>query len=83
MFGAAVAGTNAASQLIENHDVNLATVASVGAIVMIGTWRLSKQFQKIDDRLERLEDRTSRLWCQRQPPTDSRVCPEEKSKIIT
>lgn len=56
----------AGGQLLEDHNLSLGTIASVGAIVLAGTWHLSRQFQKIDDRLTLLENTTKRLYCQKQ-----------------
>ena len=63
MVMASAAGGN----LIEKHNVNLPTVASVGMTVFLGAWWLSARLTKIDDRLETLERDVEHLDCIRNP----------------
>lgn len=73
-----MAGT-AAGGLIENHDMDLKTVCAVGAIVLSGTWTLSRRFQRMEDRVENMERMVSKLACVRNGTAvmDSK-CPNEK-----
>ena len=63
-FASAVMLATGGAQFVESHNVSLPTVCSVGMIVLIGAWRLSSRFQSIDDRLTRLDEKVSGLWCQ-------------------
>lgn len=58
----------AGGALIEEHTVDIKTVCSVGAIVAVGAWRLSKRFQAIDDRLNQVEGLVKDMPCRRAKP---------------
>lgn len=73
-----VMGATASAQVIEEHDVRLPTVVSVGAVVIGGAWQLSKRFQRIDDRFESIDKKLDTLWCVRKP--DQNCKPEKESK---
>lgn len=58
----------AGGALIEEHAVDIKTVCSVGVIVAVGAWRLSKKFQIIDDRMDHLECLVKEMPCRRTKP---------------
>lgn len=51
----------AGSSLVEDHAIDLKTVGAVGAIVLSGTWSLSKRFARIEEKLEGLKELQHRI----------------------
>lgn len=54
-LAAVVMGVTAGTQFLEDSTVKIPTVASVGAVVVMGAWQLSRRFQRLDDRLEKID----------------------------
>jgi len=74
-FAGGVMLVTAGTQLIEDHEVRIPTVASVGTVVVVGAWQLSRRFQRIDDQLASLNKEIKSLSCHRGKPDD---CPEQR-----
>jgi hypothetical protein len=59
----AMAGAGA-GELIQNHTMDLRTVCAVGAIVLTGTWTLSRRFTHLEDRIAGIEKDIHDLTCE-------------------
>lgn len=62
-----VMGSTAAGSLIEDHSVDIKTVAAVGTIVLGGTWSLSRRFTRLDDRISAVESALKVMPCTKVP----------------
>ena len=72
----AMAGAGA-GELIQNHTMDLRTVCAVGAIVLTGTWTLSRRFTHLEDRLGDVERDIKDLPCVLKPRKEKCKEPEE------
>lgn len=72
-----VMAVTATGQYIEDHELRLPTVCSVGAVVIGGAWQLSRRFQRIEDHFQTLDEKLNALWCIKHPDKNT-SCPPEK-----
>ncbi len=61
MFG------TASGELLTEHTLSLPTVVSVGVVVWTGAWYISRQFTKLEDRIDTVEKSLRSMPCTKVP----------------